>query len=923
MKIAENKWLKTGLKAAAITLVVGGLLGAGFGWFVLWQGERFEDLQSLEDYKPKLYTRVYDRRGVLLDIISSEKRIILSYKDIPKHFVHAMIAVEDEYFFDHIGVSPFGILSAVKDNMLTGKMRGASTLTQQLVKIITKDDRLSYSRKLKEQFLAVQLEARLTKEEIFAMYANEVPFGNNQFGIESAAKYYFGKSVGSLTLVECATLAGLPQAPSRFNPYRFPEACKNKRNVVLARMLEEAYIDRETYETAVKQPLELLDRKALKKPLTIGGHFIDKVRTYLFDTYGEEKVRTSGWDVYTTLDYRYQEIAELAVRKGLKEKDKRLKYRPFDCPSVFKGDAADDPDILINYFDPSWHQPLQTGINLRAVVVKVTDDYIVVRIGDKLSRLDVENMRWMAAKNNKTKKYYVSGMAKKFKVGDVPLFFVKDKLEEFVPPPVEELEIPEEEVVAEAEAEPEPELPLEETPEEIALLEEPVEEIDPWTVTEENYFPYFLELDQEPDIEGAFVAVDPSNGHILAMVGGYDYNRSKFNRAEQAQRQVGSAIKPVVFGSALEQGYTLSDILFDEPTNFWDPTQFKFDDKGELEVITKSREEARRLKYGLIPMPKPYLPRNYDRKYLGSTTLRNALAQSKNIVAVKLLNQVGYDNVISYAHRLKVGAGLEPFPSLALGAPEISLLDMALVYGTFARNGVRAEPMFIRRIMNDKGLTIEENKPKKEQVIPEQNAYLVTNALQSVVYGRKGTARKAGIQLKMRHLAGKTGTTNDYTNAWFMGYNHQIVAGSWVGRDLNHTIGPNATGGSTALPIWIEFMKGIKSDLVDEPFPVPEGIITVPIDPVTGKKISPDCVCNDKNLLEVYIKGTEPIEICNKSERDHMGLPWYLQKRTFKRDPETAGILPAYQRINYESQLRANQFLRDLHSGVGTGAGGL
>lgn len=906
-----KKWTKKILVFAVAALLLGGLLGVGFGWFVIWQGARFEDLESLEAYKPKVYTRVYDRRGVLLDIISDEQRIILDYDDIPSDFVYAMVAVEDEYFFGHIGVSPFGILAAVRDNLRTGSMRGASTLTQQLVKIITEDDRISYKRKLKEQFLAVQLEARFTKEEIFAMYANEVPFGNNQFGIQAAAKYYFGKNVGSLTLVESATLAGLPQAPSRLNPFRNPDACKNKRNIVLYRMLEEGYITREVYDEAIQEPLEVVDRKNRRAPRLVGAHFIDKVRTHLFEQYGEERVRTSGWEVYTTLDYRYQEIAEEALRKSLKGVDKRLGYRPYDCPSVFKGANGDDPNILTEYFDPSWHTAIQEGVNLRGVVVKVAEDHIVVRVNDKLARLDGDNMRWLARHNKKTDTYTVRDMPKKFKVGDVPQFWVGPP-EDPDPEPVdidEELALfpedqpeeatEEEAVTSEGEA--------------AELPEEPVA-VDPWEVTEENRFPFKLNLDQEPDVEGAFVALDPETGHILAMVGGYDYNKKQFNHADQARRQVGSSIKPVIFGAALEQGYTLSDILFDEPTNFWDPTQFNLNDSGELEVIARNSREARRLKYGLIEKPKPYQPRNYTRTYLGRTTLRNALAQSKNIVAVKLLNQVGYDTIIEYSERLKIGSYLEPFPSLALGTPEISLLDMATVYGTYARNGVRSEPIFIRQIMDAKGLTIEENRPKKEQVISAQNAFLVTDALKSTIFGHKGTARKAQ-SLGLKNLAGKTGTTNDYTNAWFLGYSHEIVGGAWVGRDLNHRIGRNATGGSTALPIWIEFMQGIKDDLTDEPFPIPEGLVRIPVDPKTGKKVTLDCDCpKDMDFFEVFIKGTEPTEICSAEERAMADLPWYLQKRTIQRDPETKEPQASLERINYDSQLRANQLLKEMGS---------
>ena len=880
--------LKLWLKLAAIALILGVVLGISGGVFTLWQGAQFEDLKDLEAYKPKLYTKVYDRHGVLLDIISSEKRNVLDFEDIPKDFVNAVVAVEDEYFFDHIGVSPLGIFSAVKDNILYGTMRGASTLTQQLVKNITKDSRASYARKLKEQFLAVQLESRFTKEELFAMYANEVLFGNQQFGIDAAAGFYFGKSVGALNLVECATLAGIPQAPSRLNPFRNPEAVLNKRNIVLARMKVEGYITKEEYQQAMKLPLETVDRKQAKNS-PVAGHFIDKVRSYLFDTYGEERVRTSAWDVYTTLDIKYQHIAEKAVRDSLKEVDKKLGYRPYDCPSVFKDKSNPDLEFLKTYYDPSWRTAIQEGTSIRAVVMDVAEDHLMVRIEQKLIRLDHGNLKWVARK--------IKDMNRYFKVGDVPLFKVMapEEVPEEIPEPLNE-----EDRIGEAVDQ----VPEEES-EETAGAEAPK---DPPIPVEES-FPFRLELDQDPEIEGAFMAVDSSTGDVLAMVGGYDYRRSKFNRAEMAKRQTGSAIKPLVFGAALEQGYTLSDILFDEPTNFWDPTQFYFDEEGELQVRA-SPEVLRKMKFKIIPTPKPYQPSNYYHKYAGNVTLRSALAQSKNIVSVKLLNSVGYDHVIEYAHRLKVGDDLEPFPSLALGAPEISLNDMVYAYGTFAQGGVRYEPRFILSIMDAKSLPIEKNETKKEQVLSPQNAFLVAHAMKSVVFDDHGTAKRARA-LGLKHIAGKTGTTNDYTNAWFLGFNTKICAGAWVGRDLNHTIGKNATGGNTALPIWLKFMQGIKEDLTDQKFSLPEGLTVVPIDPYTGKKITSDCDCTDvKPLLEVFIKGTEPTEICSKAERERRKLPWYLQKRTYDFDDESGGVKPAWVRIDNASQLRAKRFIQ-------------
>lgn len=870
-----------------VALAFGAIAGGVFGYFVLWQGARFEDLQNLEAYKPKLYTKIHDRNGVLLATISSEKRVILDFEDIPKEFVDAMVALEDEDFFNHIGVSPLGILAAVKDNLTKGTMRGASTLTQQLVKNITKDKRNSYQRKLKEQFLAVQLEARFTKEELFAMYANEVPFGNNQFGIEAAAKYYFGKSVGALSLVESATLAGLPQAPTRFNPYRHPENCKAKRNLVLGRMLDEGYITQAQFDKGILEPLVLREKQ--NRPREVAGHFIDKVRNYLFETYGEDVVRTSAWDVYTTIDVGYQRIAEDAVRDSLKEKDKTLGYRHYDCPNIYKGKETADANLLVEYFDPTWHRQPQLGINMRALVMAVEKDKVHVRVKDASITLTHDNMPWVAKK--------IRDMNKYFKVGDTPLFMLEELPPEPVEPPEEEVAVEGEEAEAEVSEE------GEDSPE-TAVAEVVPEVVEP-------PFPFKLALDQEPDIEGAFIAVDPTTGDMLAMVGGYDYRRSKFNRAEQARRQVGSSIKPLIFGAALENGYTLADILVDEPTSFWDPTQLRLDENGELDLFAPHSERARRIRLGLIPRPEPYEPHNYYNTFDGKITLRRSLAASTNIVAVKLLNSVGYDHILEYADRLKLldNNDLQPFPSLALGAPEITLEDMTYAYGTFGNEGVRYKPRFIRSIMNDKGLYIEKNDKEGEQVISPQNAFLVSQAMTEVIHGKHGTAKTAR-RLGLKHIAGKTGTTNDYTNAWFIGYSRQIAAGAWVGRDLNHTIGKGSTGGNTALPIWRRFMVAIKDDLTDKPFTIPEGITTVPVDYYTGKKVTRDCDCNqDDVVLEVFVKGTEPTEVCTAREREVMDLPWYLQKRTYQIDEPNRKIKPSLVQINHPSQKRALRFL--------------
>jgi len=862
--------MKKTIKWVVLAILFGTVCGLGFGLFVILKGRTFDDLVVLKEYQPKLFTRVYDRNGRLIDIISSEKRILLEFKDIPEEFVYALVATEDKDFFEHIGVSPLGILSALKDFVLTSELRGASTLTQQLVKNITKDKRNSFYRKFKEQLLAVQVEMLFTKEEIFAMYANEIALGNNQFGIEAAARYYFDKPVGALSLEECATLAGIPQAPTRFNPYKYPEKCKERRIHVLNRMRQQGYIDKAQMDEAAQANLELVNHKGRKKE-TGGGWFVDKVRAYLFEKYGEEQVRTSRWDVFTTLDLEWQRKAEAAMVEGLQDVDKTYGYRPQDAPSVFKGNEGDQEELLASYFDPTWHRPFQEGTMVRGLVTEVTEENIKVRVKDDLFTVGKDQMKWVQKAH----------MEDLFKVGDVPLFKI-------VPAEIEDLKDnsgkePPEGSKAEKDA--------------------PAEAPEPAMM---------LILDQEPLVEGGLYAVDNRTGAIRAMVGGYNYQKTKFNMAEQAKRQVGSAFKPILFGAAFENGYTLSDLVFDEPTVFLDPVFFEPSEESPgYERKKRSEKIERAMRLGLMAAPQIYEPHNYYDKYAGYITLRLALAQSKNIVAVKLLNSVGYDHVLDYVYRLGLGNDqLQPFPSMALGSFEMTLAEMTHAYATFAMKGIRFEPMFITIISDDKGRILEKNVENGEQVISPENAYLVTSAMTSVIEDPSGTGKKArSLGLP---LAGKTGTTDDYSDAWFMGYNPDVTVGVWVGHHTKKTIGRNATGASAALPIWIQFVDGIKQELVTARFTKPANVVTLPVDRMTGKRITNDCNCDkDFQITEDYIRGMETIEICERKEQSRLELPWFLQKRQYDYDPENLMMRPGIVWVDNSSQRRALKLLEE------------
>ena len=843
--------MKQIIKVGLISILIGMLIGVGFAFFILIKGETFDDLKTLKEHSPKLFTRVYDRNGKLIDIISSEQRIILEYEDIPENFVYALVATEDKDFFEHIGVSPMGIISAVKDRLLKSQVRGASTLTQQLVKNITKDKRHSFYRKFKEQLLAVQVEILFTKEEIFAMYANEIALGNNQFGIEAAARYYFGKPVGALSLEECATLAGIPQAPSRFNPYRNEKACKDRRKHVLNRMLDQGYISIEEQAVAGEANLKLVDHRN-RQDAGGGGWFVDKIRGYLFDKYGEETVRSSRWDVYTTLDLEWQRKAESAMIEGLQKVDKRQGYRPEDALSIFTGENKGKTELLQSYFDPTWQRNFAPGVKIRGLITQVNDESIKVRIKDKEFTLTREEMSWVQ----------MLPMQELFKVGDVPMLLVQET--------------------------------------------KPEENAKPDTKPD-----FKLIMDQEPLVEGGLYAIDNRTGAIRAMVGGYNYKKTKFNMAEQAKRQVGSAFKPILFGAAFENGYTLSDLIFDEPTVFVDPVFFEPDGEDGFKRKERSNKYERAVRLGLVAAPQVYEPHNYYQKYSGYITLRLALAQSKNIVAVKLLNSVGYDNVLEYVYRLGLGNDqLKPFPSMALGAFEMTLAEMTHAYSTFAMNGIRFDPLCVTLISDNKGRILEKNIEKGEQVISPENAYLVTSAMQSVINDPTGTGQKARA-LHMP-LAGKTGTTDDYSDAWFIGYSPDVTLGVWVGHHTKKTIGKNATGSSAALPIWVDFMGSIKNELRTRHYTRPPNIVSLPVDRKTGKRITPDCECDPGSQInEDYIKGMESIEICEKHEQDKLNLPWFLQKKNYDYDMKEMKVEPSVVWLDNPSQRRGLKFLEE------------
>jgi penicillin-binding protein 1A len=704
-------------------------------------------IQELENYQPSVITQVLADDGSVLAEFAVEKRVVISYDDVPEHLRLAFVASEDNRFWEHYGVDPVGILRAVWDNFWAGEIvSGASTITQQVSRMLFLTREETVSRKLKEAILAFKIERSYTKEEIFTFYCNLLHFGHGLYGVEAASDYYFGKKSRDLSVEESAMLVGIAPAPARYNPFVNAEVALARRDLVLRRMEEEGFLSPEEYDIARSRPLEVRHRGPSGN---IAPYFVEEVRQYLERKYGATRIYRGGLRVLTTLNRPMQEAANRAVDKGLRELDKRQGWRG---P---QGNVLRDTKLSIQeYRAEDWVEPFALGQVVTGVVLEQGRKPLV-RIGRFTAAIDPESASWTG-----------KSLADLLATGDIGQF----------------------EVV----------------------------EIDPEALTLK------VKIDQEPLAEGALLALESRTGRVKAMVGGFDFERSKFNRATQARRQPGSAFKAFAAGAAIEEGYTATSLILDEPVRYVDPN-----------------------------VAEAYEPKNYDMKYEGWVTLRRMVEASRNVPAVRLTQQLGPQKVADYARRLGLEGPIPPYLSITLGAAEATLVEMVSAYSAFANQGIRMEPHFITKVTDRDGNILEEVYPKAASAIRADSAYIVTNLLRGVV--QRGTA--ASANRLGRPLAGKTGTTNDYTDAWFIGYDPTLVAGTWMGFDQKVPLGDRETGTRTALGPWIEFMGDVLKDKPIEDFPVPSNIVFVPVDRKTGYPASGG---EESALLEAFISGTEP-----------------------------------------------------------------
>jgi penicillin-binding protein 1A len=732
----------------AATIIGGALLGV----FLAFESD-LPQVTSLEEFQPNIITQVFASDGSVVGEFAIEKRVVVAFRDIPPVLRNAIVAVEDEDFWKHIGINPWRIPGAALANLRSGRYsQGFSTLTMQLTRLLFLTPEKTPERKIKEVILAFQIEKNFTKEEIFTLYCNQVYFGHGNYGVEAASRFLFGKPVKDLTLEEAALVAGIAQSPTRQSPIENPERALQRRNHVLDRMADEKYVSREEADAAKLKPIALRMRR---DPPSIAPHFLEEVRKYLEREYGSQRIYQGGLRVYTTLEPRAQRAAVRSLREGLRSIDRRARGFVKPEASVLTPEGLLPEPLHLD----EWDWPFAVGDVVRGVVVASDRASAVVQIGDYRGRLLAADVAW-------TRRTSLADVLPRGALAPFRILALSD-------------------AGGRREAR--------------------------------------LRLEQEPKVEGALLALDVRTGAVRAMVGGYDFEHSKFNRATQAMRQVGSAFKPIVYAAALETlGYTPATILVDSPLSFPNPWD------GSV-----------------------WSPQNYDGAFMGPIPLRRAVEQSRNIPAVRTLQAVGLEKGIEYARRLGLAGELPPYLPIALGAGEATLLEMTAAFATFANQGLRMKPFLIERITDREGNVIEQTLPRATDALRADTAFILTSLLRGVA--EHGTAARA--RRLRRPIAGKTGTTNDFTDAWFIGYEASLAAGVWVGFDeKKDSLGPRADGGSIALPIWMDFWAAVTADRPIEDFPIPGNVVFVPVDEM-GHAAAPGA---PGVHMESFVAGTEP-----------------------------------------------------------------
>ncbi len=727
---------------------------------ILWAfSNKLPDYKFLKNYKAPVSSKVYSGDGELVNDFSSEKRIFVPYASIPKKIINSFLSAEDKNFFNHPGVDAKGVIRATKNNisnfLLSKRLEGASTITQQVAKNFLLSNEVTMNRKIKEAILAFRIERALSKERILELYLNEIYLGSGSYGIAAASLRYFDKPITDLDYVEAALLAALPKAPSRYNPYKNKETAKFRRDLVLKNLFENNFITKAQYNSYIKEKIKLKKRKKIY--LEDARYYVEDIRKDVVKKFGFEKVYKKGLNIKTPLNLKIQSTSTLALRNGLINYDRRKGWRG---PLTNKKYDAKWPEDLEKF-------KLEKSINWELAIVKAVNG----------SKIEIET-------KNKNKGYisqkdisWIKNSNSVLNPGDV-IYIKKNKYN-------------------------------------------------------------FYDLKQIPEVNGSIVVMDPYTGRVLAMSGGFSFLQSEFNRASQAQRQPGSAFKPFIYALALENNYEPSSLVLDAP------------------LVLEQGEDL-----------KLWKPENYGKKFYGLSTMRTGLEKSRNLMTVRIAQDLGLKKIINFSEKLGIYKNPNELLSISLGSAETTLLKLTSAYSSFINGGKLVKPILIDRIQDSEGETILNNENRKcnkcdqisylsenyptindnfEQIFSPETAYQITSMLEGAV--QRGTGKN--LRDLNLDIAGKTGTTNKNTDTWFIGYTSKLIVGVYVGFDNPKSLGKKETGARTAMPIFKEFIKSSVKKEDARPFKVAENITLMVIDPKSGKKAS---FGSKKTIIEVFKK---------------------------------------------------------------------
>jgi penicillin-binding protein 1A len=868
------------LFAVSGTLVM--MLAAGA---IFWHFARgLPKIISAADYRPWGVTRVLGLHGnenAEIGEFFKERRYLIPYEKMPDHLIKAFISAEDDRFFEHPGINILSIIRAGIANFKAGHVvQGGSTITQQVAKSILRVSERSFDRKIKEVILTGRIERNLTKQQILYLYLNQIYLGHGAYGVQAACRTYFRKDVSEITLAEAALLAGMPQAPGKYGPLLNPKKAKERQLYVLRRMYENKYISLPQMTEAARQPLKVFHDEDLNGKYA--PYLVEHIRKYLIEKYGEKAVFEDGLTVLVPTNPALAKVAASSLREGLLAVDKRIGYRgPLQHLKnseeiekfledqrvrmiekkiqfqLFLPDGRLDPIEAMHFAGiQSDNDLVVTDEIYQAVVTGFDNKKKTARLmmGAVRAELTLDRMKWARTirdeSNPQAPRPEPTLPSRIFQRGDVILVRALKPAQE--------------------------------------------ENVKGSTTPSLGHKEIQVALEQEPIIQGALLSMDVQTGNVLAMVGGYDFNQSEFNRAIQAMRQPGSAFKPVIYAAGLEKGFTPASIIVDSP------------------IVFKDSDGSNSWK-----------PNNYESKFYGDTTFRQALIKSRNIPTVKIVQSVQVPYVIQYAKRLGMVGQFSPDLSIALGSASISLMDLTRVYSLFPRLGRKIAPIFINKIIDRDGNVLEDSMPKPmpsvlptisppqvqaeiqpqigsvpdpspsnasqdpkkvyfppyplpedpDQVLDPRVAYVMTHLMKEVVtFGTGHEAKNLG-----RPAAGKTGTTNDSIDAWFMGFTPTVVTGVWVGYDNQKSIGPGETGARAALPIWLNYMKEAVKSYSESDFIAPPGVVFASIDSNTGK-VAP--ANGSTAIKEAFIEGTQPTEASDSaSERSESQSDFFKEDR--------------------------------------------